>query len=311
MSKFIKSKLLRDDSKNAKSVSDLLTFNVKDTKNCKPLKLIDIGTKAKCSFPESLDITSTEKKFWHNCLEAYQSFVSHLRLKLPWQSTILRNAIFLYSAKKGDKRSLNAITNLTKEVCKPLAGVLQKTFPTCSTTDEVCDQIHNEWRMYQIRFLTETNYNNEANETIQGRHQIPYWENTFELAGLTFNSESKYKVDIDTLVVSLEKEIVDNAGSPKFPSIASLFKIVSSFSHGNSAPENGFSINKCMIQMHGTALNSDTIEALRFVKDIILSSEVSSTYKSPSLCCNLLNLLTHDMKQNLQQSKDYWSKQAK
>ena len=53
MSKFIKSKLLRDDFSNAKSVSDLLTLNVKDTKSCKPLKLIDIGTKAKWSFPES------------------------------------------------------------------------------------------------------------------------------------------------------------------------------------------------------------------------------------------------------------------
>ena len=55
MSKFIKSKLLRDDSNNAKSVSNLLTLNVKDTKNCKPLKLIDIGVKAKCSFQESLN----------------------------------------------------------------------------------------------------------------------------------------------------------------------------------------------------------------------------------------------------------------
>ena len=84
MSKFVKSKLLRDDSNNTKSVTELLTLNVKDAKNCKPFKLIDIGTKAKFSFPESLDITSKEKKFWHNCLEAYQTFVSHLKLKLPW-----------------------------------------------------------------------------------------------------------------------------------------------------------------------------------------------------------------------------------
>ena len=93
--------------------------------------------------------------------------------------------------------------------------------------------------MYQIHFLAETSYNNEANETTQGRRQISYWENAFELAGLPFNSDSKCKVDIDTLIVSLEKEIVDDAGSPKLPSIASLFKIVS-FSHANSAPENVF-----------------------------------------------------------------------
>ena len=166
---------------------------------------------------------------------------------------------------------MNAITNLTKEVCKPLEGVLQKISPTCSTTDEVCDQIRNEWKMYQIHFLAETSYNDEANETTQGRCQISYWENAFELAVLPFNSDSKCKVDTDTLIVLLEKEIADDAGSPKFPSIASLFKIVSSFSHGNNTPENGFSVNKYLIQMHGTALNSDTIEALRFVKDTILS----------------------------------------
>ena len=58
----------------------------------------------------------------------------------------------------------------------------------------------------------------------------------FEVAGLPFNSDSKCKVDIDTLIVLLEKKIVDHAGSPKFNLIASLFKIISSFSHGNSAP---------------------------------------------------------------------------
>ena len=150
---------------------------------------------------------------------------------------------------------MNAMTNLTKVVCKSLEGVLRKIFPTCSTTDEVCDQIRNKWRMYQIRFLSETSYNNEVNETIQGRRQISHWENAFELAGLPFNSDSKCKVDIDTFIISLEKEIVDDAGSSKFASIASLFSIVSSFSHGNSASENGFSINKYLIQMHGTALN--------------------------------------------------------
>ena len=111
------------------------------------------------------------------------------------------------------------------------------------------------------------------------------------------------------LLFRLRRRLLTMLGHPN--SLRShLIKIVS-FSHGNSAPENGFSINKYLIQMHGTFLNSDTIEAFRFVKGTILSYGASSTYKSPSLCCNLLNLLTLDMKPNLQQSKDYWSKQAK
>ena len=123
-------------------------------------------------------------------------------------------------------------------------------------------------------------------------------ENAFGLAGLSFNSDSKCKVDNDTFIVLLEKEIADNAESPKFSLISSLFKIVSSFSYGNSAPENGFSINKYLIQMHRTALNSDSTEVLRFVKDTI------SSYRG------ILNI--HITKSLLQSaSKVYWSKQTK
>ena len=89
---------------------------------------------------------------------------------------------------------------------------------------------------------------------------MPSWENAFELAGLPFNTESKCKLDIDTLMVSRKKKIFNDAGSPKFPHTTSLFKIVSSFSHGNSVPENRFSTNKYMIQLHGTALDSNIIE---------------------------------------------------
>ena len=71
--------------------------------------------------------------------------------------------------------------------------------------------------------------------------------NTSEIAGLPFNTESKCKLNIDTLIISLQKKAVDDALSPKFPHIASLFKIVSSFLYENSTSENAFSINKYMI----------------------------------------------------------------
>ena len=43
-----------------------------------------------------------------------------------------------------------------------------------------------------------------------------------------------------------------------------------SISHGNTAPENGLSINKAMLDVHGYSLGESTIEVLRFVKDAIL-----------------------------------------
>ena len=249
-SKFTKSKLLRDDSNNAKSVSNLLTLNVKDTKNCKPLLEINRNwNKSEVFISRILRHNQYREEIPAQLFGGLSIFCFSLEIEITMAVINLKKSIFLNPAKKGDKSSLNAITNLTKEVCKPSEGVLRKIFSTCSTTDEVCDQIRNECRMYQIHFLAETSYNNEADETTQGRRQISYWENAFELAGLPFNNDSKCKVDIDTLIVSLEKKIADDAGSPKFPSIASLFKIVSSSSHGNSGPENGFSINKYLIQV--------------------------------------------------------------
>ena len=57
MSKFIKSKILnvdRNGSKSYKDVTELLTMNVQDPRNCKPLKMIEIGTTAKSYFPTTL-----------------------------------------------------------------------------------------------------------------------------------------------------------------------------------------------------------------------------------------------------------------
>ena len=47
-------------------------------------------------------------------------------------------------------------------------------------------------------------------------------------------------------------------------------KCVLSISHGNSAPESGFSINKHILEIHGHSLKEDIIETLRVVKDAIL-----------------------------------------
>ena len=40
--------------------------------------------------------------------------------------------------------------------------------------------------------------------------------------------------------------------------------------HGNADPERGFSINKYLLQVHGSQIKEDTIEAVRLVKDQII-----------------------------------------
>ena len=77
MSKFVKSRLLVDriDGKKVpKSITDLLLIKVTDIKNCKPIKMIDVGTKAKSCFPGLLEILKEEKEFRQSCLKCYQVF---------------------------------------------------------------------------------------------------------------------------------------------------------------------------------------------------------------------------------------------
>ena len=77
MSKFVKSRLLVDkiDGKKVpKSITDLLLVNVTIIKNCKPIKVVDVGTEAKSCFPGSLEISKEEKEFRQSCLKCYQVF---------------------------------------------------------------------------------------------------------------------------------------------------------------------------------------------------------------------------------------------
>ena len=61
MSKFVKSRLLVNGKKVSKSITDLLLINVTDIKNCKPIKMIDVGVKAKSCFPGLPEILKEEK----------------------------------------------------------------------------------------------------------------------------------------------------------------------------------------------------------------------------------------------------------
>ena len=120
MAKFVKSKLLYVNNNGQRQRS----------KNCKPLKIIDIGTKAKSCFIESLEVSPAEKKIRQNYVEVFRLLVTHLKSKLPLESTILKNCVYTHPRKKGDKKGLSAISNLTIELSKPLEGALSKVFPT-------------------------------------------------------------------------------------------------------------------------------------------------------------------------------------
>ena len=62
----------------------------------------------------------------------------------------------------------------------------------------------------------------------------------------------------------------DSAGRNLFPRLSAFVKVVLTLSHGNAGPEQGFSINKSIIDAHGTRLGEGVIVALRRVKHRLL-----------------------------------------
>ena len=70
------------------------------------------------------------------------------------------------------------------------------------------------------------------------------------MAGADHISEELPTCDMEKFVLYLQK-LDSSDGQPIYPFLASLFKLVYSISYGNSAPENGFSINKGMLDIYG------------------------------------------------------------
>ena len=89
------------------------------------------------------------------------------------------------------------------------------------------------------------------------------------MAGVDLVSKELPKCDMVKFVLHLEK-VMGSDCKPKYAFLVSLFQVILLISHGNSAPENGFSINKAMLDFHGNSMDESTIEALRFVKGALL-----------------------------------------
>ena len=62
----------------------------------------------------------------------------------------------------------------------------------------------------------------------------------------------------------------DESEQLKYPQLLASGKCVLSVSHGNSIPEQGSSVNKYLLSIHGTSTSNKTIIALHLVKDDLI-----------------------------------------
>lgn len=266
MNKFMKKSVL-----SSSDACENISLDVTKSGNQKSLKLVDIGVKAKSLFANNIFGDDMLHKFRRECLQFFENSTHYLLTHLPFNVTVLKYAQYLHPEKRNLPGATSAISNLALKVSKVVQNRLNHVFEVqgAVSVETVCDQIRHQWMVYQNEDIPEHFFLSDENvpESNDARNRDFYWSCAYEQCGLhqPKKEQSNHKrIDDYWLQVSKIRGV---DGTKKYPQLFSLVKCVLSLSHGNSAPERGFSINKTVLDSHGYCMKEKTIEALRFVKD--------------------------------------------
>ena len=135
-------KFIRGVKLSSEDLGENIQINFNAEKNVKPIRMIDVGTKAKTMFAQNMISDEGQEKFGKGCLKFFQVSVSHLQQKLPFDVNLLRNAQFLNPVKRKAGCATSAISNLALKVTSVLENVLGSIFQT-ESKHAVVDAIRN------------------------------------------------------------------------------------------------------------------------------------------------------------------------
>ena len=203
----------------------------------------------------------------------YITTVRYLLSTLPLSSKILKDAQYLHPDKRSSSASLNAISRLSLKISSTLKNHLEKVFSVQESTsvNDVCDMIRSQWLTYQLKDIPKEwhRVETESAKKIRNQHES-YWrevENSW--LDLTPKETEEKSIRIDSYW-SRVFDMKDDNGRLLFPQLTPFVKACLTLSHGNAGPEQGFSINKAILDAHGTRLGEDNIIALRRIKHRLL-----------------------------------------
>ena len=135
----------------------------------------------------------------------FQAATSHLLSKLPLDSTVLQQCQYLDPRKRQEAESLNAISDLTSKLIKPLKNVLRGLFPGCTTEENVVDAVKSQWQEHKLEIIPDLFFVLEETSK-SGRKQFSYWEHAFDVAGIHNEADPSpsLNLDVDKFIVSFE-----------------------------------------------------------------------------------------------------------
>ena len=106
-------------------------------------------------------------------------------------------------------------------------------------TDQYCDHVCSEWLLYS----TDSALDSQADTSNACKDICAYWQHV--------------------------STMVDTAGEKKYERLGYIAKAALTLSHGNAAPERGFSVNNAVVTQEKGSLAERSIVALRVVKEAI------------------------------------------
>ena len=101
-----------------------------------------------------------------------------------------------------------------------------------------------------------------------------YWKECYDLVGCgknDVNDNPNDVMDVDKYWMKVMK-IEDEDRKLKYKNLGKLALIVLLLSHGNADPERGSSINKRLLEKHGSSIDEDTLDSIWIVKDFLIHS---------------------------------------
>ena len=237
------------------------------------LDSIDIGTGAKTILSSSSISAANKEEFRKKCLSFYITTVKYLLSTLPLTSKMLKDAQYLHPDKRASSASLNAISRLSLKIGTTLKNHLESDFDVqeSTTVNDVCDMIRSQWLTYQLQDIPKEWHKVETvSAKLTRQQQESYWRKVEKSwLDLTPTETETKSLRIDSYW-SRVFDMKDDDGRLIFPQLTPFVKAFLTLSHGNAGPEQGFSINKAILDVHGTNLGEDNIIALRRVKHRLL-----------------------------------------
>ena len=143
-------KFFRGAKLSSEDLGGNIRINVKSEKNVKPIRMIDMGTKAKAMFAQNMVSDEGQEKFRKGCLKLFQVSVSYLQQKLHFDVNFLRNTQFLNPVKWKAGGATSAISNLALKVTSVLKNIIGSIYQV-ESKHTVVDTIRNQWHFLKMR----------------------------------------------------------------------------------------------------------------------------------------------------------------